>query len=77
MIKDLEQKQTDNRRNHRNRNEISKLPSLRMFPSLENKPDTKEIIGYDSTARREDITERIFDTIQIIFTRKNSRKINA
>ena len=55
MIKNLEQYQADDSRNHRNGYEVSKFFSFGMFSPFENKPNTKKIIGNNSATCRKNI----------------------
>ena len=52
MIKNLEQYQADDSRNHRNGYEVSKFFSFGMFSSFKNEPNAEEVIGDNAAACR-------------------------
>ncbi|GAA4158322.1 hypothetical protein GCM10022217_19460 [Chryseobacterium ginsenosidimutans] len=45
-----------------------------MFSSFENKPDAQKVIADDSAACRENITQRIMDSVEIGFAREKVGK---
>jgi len=48
-----------------------------MFSSFKDKPDAQKIIGDDSAAGRENVTQRIVDAVKIGFSSEKMRQVGT